>query len=161
MALYLIFTGTEGPDASPTIGEETILSLHCRTSVIATGGSVVFSKKRWTGSKKRAWSCTLRSPAGRWPGDSRNITTRGIVLFAGQGLPDMYRQRVTLYEKYADITIDCEGEDFERGVRNVMERPAGSGGKEYFLAVHRQEVSGQNTRTRSLPAEHVRRPDRV
>ena len=89
------------------------------------GAVLFFQKSDGPGSKKRAWSCTLRSPAGRWPGDSRNITTRGIVLFAGQGLPDMYRQRVTLYEKYADITIDCEGKDFEEVVRKVMERPAG------------------------------------
>ena len=50
----------------------------------------------------------------------RNITTRGIVLVAGQGLREMYDQRVPLYEKYADRTIDCSEEDFESVVGKVV-----------------------------------------
>ena len=49
-----------------------------------------------------------------------NITTRGIVLFSGESLPDMYHERVLLYEKYADITVDCEDEDFEEVVVGVI-----------------------------------------
>jgi shikimate kinase len=51
----------------------------------------------------------------------RNITTRGIVLVAGQSLRAMYDQRIPLYEMYADITIDCSDEDFETVVGNVMD----------------------------------------
>ena len=51
----------------------------------------------------------------------RNITTRGIVLIAGQGLSDMYQQRISLYEQYADITIDCSDDDFEKIVEKVIE----------------------------------------
>jgi shikimate kinase len=50
----------------------------------------------------------------------RNITTRGIVLAAGQSLRDMYTQRVPLYEKYADITIDCSVSDFEDCIGHVL-----------------------------------------
>ncbi len=50
----------------------------------------------------------------------KNITTRGIVLVAGQSLSDMYYERVPLYEKYADITVDCEEEDFEEVVGKVI-----------------------------------------
>jgi shikimate kinase len=50
----------------------------------------------------------------------RNITTRGIVLIAGQGLREMYDQRVPLYETYADRTIDCSEEDFESVVGKVV-----------------------------------------
>jgi shikimate kinase len=32
----------------------------------------------------------------------------------------MYSERVPLYEKYADITIDCSGEDFETVVEKVV-----------------------------------------
>ena len=52
----------------------------------------------------------------------RNITTRGIVLVAGQGLREMYDQRVPLYEKYADRTIDCSDKDFEAVVAKVIAR---------------------------------------
>jgi shikimate kinase len=50
-----------------------------------------------------------------------NITTRGIVLAAGQGLREMYNQRVPLYEKYADITIECSDSDFEKCIGNVID----------------------------------------
>ena len=52
----------------------------------------------------------------------RNITTRGIVLVAGQGLREMYDQRVPLYEKYAGITIECSEKDFEAVVAEVIDR---------------------------------------
>ena len=51
----------------------------------------------------------------------RNITTRGIVLVAGQGLREMYDQRVPLYEKYADRTIDCSDKDFETVAGKVID----------------------------------------
>ncbi len=50
----------------------------------------------------------------------KNITTRGIVLIAGQSLHDMYTRRIPLYEKYAGITIDCEKDDFENIVRKII-----------------------------------------
>ena len=50
----------------------------------------------------------------------RNITTRGIVLVAGQGLREIYDQRVPLYETYADRIIDCSEEDFESVVGKVV-----------------------------------------
>lgn len=49
-----------------------------------------------------------------------NIPTRGIVLLAGQSLRAMYDQRVPLYERYADITIDCSLRDFETVVGDIM-----------------------------------------
>ena len=42
----------------------------------------------------------------------KNITTRGIVLLEGQSLRGMYDERVPLYEKYADLTIECSDKDF-------------------------------------------------
>jgi shikimate kinase len=49
-----------------------------------------------------------------------NISGRGIVVFAGQRLRMMYDQRVSLYEEYADVIIDCAGLDFEAVVGQVL-----------------------------------------
>ncbi len=111
---------TEGPDVFLKIEEETILSLSCRNSVIATGGSVVFSRKAMDSLKKKGVAVYLKISCEEMVRRLSNITTRGIVLIAGQSLPDMYRQRVPLYEEYADITIDCEDEDFEEVVGRVI-----------------------------------------
>ena len=49
-----------------------------------------------------------------------NITTRGIVLRSGNTLRDAYNERVPLYEKYSDITIDCSSRDIESSMRELV-----------------------------------------
>jgi shikimate kinase len=52
----------------------------------------------------------------------KNIRTRGIVRIEGQSLQEMYNQRLPLYEKYADIRIDCSDDDFESIVEKIVDR---------------------------------------
>ncbi len=110
----------EGTSAFLETEEKTILSLHTHHAVIATGGSVVFSEKAMEHLKRDGIVVYLKISFEEMVRRLNNITTRGIVLVAGQGLRDMYDQRVPLYEKYADITIDCTGGDFEKCIGNVM-----------------------------------------
>jgi shikimate kinase len=112
---------TEGPGAFTKIEEKTILSLDVHNTVIATGGSVVFSRKAMKYLKSQGVVIYLKISCEEMVRRLRNITTRGIVLIAGQGLSDMYQQRISLYEQYADITIDCSDDDFEKIVEKVIE----------------------------------------
>ena len=111
---------SEGTGAFLKTEEKTILSLHCRHAVIATGGSVVFSGKAMAHLKQDGIVIYLKISFEEMVRRLGTITTRGIVLDAGQSLRDMYTRRVPLYEKYADITIDCSGGDCEKCVGNVM-----------------------------------------
>jgi shikimate kinase len=52
----------------------------------------------------------------------RNITSRGIVLRPGETLREMYDERVPLYRKYADVTVECPGGDFEAVVGQIVRR---------------------------------------
>jgi shikimate kinase len=111
----------EGTDAFLNTEEKTILSLHCHHAVIATGGSVVFSEKAMEHLKREGVVLYLKISFEEMEHRLKNITTRGIVLVAGQSLHEMYTQRVPLYEKYADITIDCTDGDFEQCVGNAID----------------------------------------
>ena len=75
-------------------------------SVIATGGSVVYGKKEnhhlRTIIKKKNLKQNLKPLERRL----RNIKGRGVVLKPGQTLAGLYKERVVLYEKYADIIVD-------------------------------------------------------
>ena len=115
----------EGPEAFLAIEEKTILSLHCHNAVIATGGSVVFSEKAMEHLKASGVVIYLKISCEEMVRRLNNITTRGIVLVAGQSLPDMYTQRIPLYEKYADITLDCSEDDFENCIGNVIDELSG------------------------------------
>jgi len=110
----------EGTGVFLATEEKTILSLHGHHAVIATGGSVVFSRKAMEHLKKDGVVIYLKISCEEMVRRLSNITTRGIVLDAGQNLCEMYTQRVPLYEKYADITIDCSDCDFEKCIGNVM-----------------------------------------
>ena len=114
----------EGPEAFLAIEEKILLSLHCRNAVIATGGSVVFSEKAMKHVKVRGVVIYLKISCEEMVRRLSNITTRGIVLVPGQSLPEMYAQRIPLYEKYADITIDCSDDDFENCIGNVIDELA-------------------------------------
>ncbi|MDD1703348.1 MAG: shikimate kinase [Methanoregula sp.] len=116
---------TEGPGAFLKIEERTILSRHFHNSVIATGGSVVFSGKAMEYLKAEGVVVYLKISFEEMVRRLNNITTRGIVLVSGQSLSDMYYQRIPLYEKYADITIDWSDEDFEKIVEKVIGELAG------------------------------------
>jgi shikimate kinase len=112
---------SDGPEGFKTIEETTILSLRCHNTVIATGGSVVFSRRAMEHLKSEGIALYMKIPFEEMEKRLRNITTRGIVLVAGQDLRDMYNQRISLYEKYADITIDCSHEHFETCVERIMD----------------------------------------
>jgi shikimate kinase len=112
---------TDGPRAFLEIEESTVLSRHCANAVIATGGSVVFSTRAMEHVKNGGVVVYLKISFEEMEKRLRNITTRGIVLVAGQGLREMYDQRVPLYEKYADRTIECSDEDFEAVVAKVID----------------------------------------
>jgi len=111
----------EGPEAFLAIEEKTMLSLHCHNAVIATGGSVVFSEKAMEHLKESGVVIYLKISCEEMVRRLNNITTRGIVLVAGQSLPDMYNQRIPLYKKYSDITIDCSEDDFEDSIGKVID----------------------------------------
>ncbi|WP_292348618.1 MULTISPECIES: shikimate kinase [unclassified Methanoregula] len=111
---------TDGPDALKRIEEETILSLHTRNSVIATGGSVVFSSRSMLHLSRDGIIIYLHVSFEEMEKRLRNIMTRGIILSPGETLHEMYDERIPLYERYADFTIDCSDEDFEAVVGKIM-----------------------------------------
>lgn len=112
---------TDGIDAFLALEEQSVLSLRCSNAVIATGGSVVFSRRAMEHLKTGGVVLYLDISFAGMKKRLRNITTRGIILHPGQSLRDMYDERVPLYRQYADVTIRCPGHDFEQCVEKVVE----------------------------------------
>ncbi|MFA4861179.1 shikimate kinase [Methanoregula sp.] len=113
---------TDGTDAFKKIEEQIVLSLHCDNTVIATGGSVVFSERAMEHLKSEGIVLYLRISCDEMIRRLGNITTRGIVLPDGESLPEMYNERIPLYERYADITIDCSSDPFEKVISRVLDK---------------------------------------
>ncbi len=89
------------------IEKEAILSVDVQHAVIATGGSVVYKEEAMRHLKKQGSLVYLALDFDEIDKRIQNITTRGIAKQENQTLADIYHERIPLYERYADITIDC------------------------------------------------------
>lgn len=100
--------------------ERAILSLDIQGTVIATGGSVVYSEKAMAHLRSLGKIIYLRLSYDEMEGRIKNITTRGIVLKNGETLLDMYNERAPLYERYADEILNCDGMTVEETVESIV-----------------------------------------
>lgn len=96
---------TEGVEQFLNYEQQTILSLDCRHDVIATGGSVVLRERAMTHLKVLGKLVYLSASFEVLQGRINNTQTRGIAGIKGNTLQDIYKQRVPLYEKYADLIV--------------------------------------------------------
>lgn len=90
-----------------TIEEKEILKINISNHVIATGGSVVYSKKAMTHLLNISKVIFLEVNFDEMKSRIRNFDTRGITIKKGQTFQELFVERQVLYEKYADIAIDC------------------------------------------------------
>ena len=100
--------------------ERAILSLDIKGTVIATGGSVVYSEKAMAHLRSLGKIIYLRLGYEEMEKRIKNITTRGIVLKEGETLLDMYNERAPLYERYADEILNCDGMTVEETVESIV-----------------------------------------
>ena len=110
-----------GTDYFLTAEENAITSLQLEATVIATGGSVVYSEKAMEHLRSMGKVVYLHLDYDTMVERINNITTRGVVLKEGTTLHDMYTERLPLYKKYADCTIDCSGNTVEQTVEKIVE----------------------------------------
>ena len=97
-----------------------MLSVSCENAVIATGGSAVYSAPAMEHLGRSSTVVYLQLPFPEIMSRLSNITTRGIAIPGGETMADVYAERVPLYEKYADITLDCRGKTAEETVSALL-----------------------------------------
>ena len=93
--------------------EERVNStLSAARSVIAPGGSVVYSEKAMDHLKEIATVIFLDADLQLLIDRVGNFEHRGIVTRIGETYEDIYWERLPLYQKYADISVPIqEGSD--------------------------------------------------
>ena len=104
---------TKGIEYFEKAEEEAILNLDIKGTVIATGGSVVYSDKAMEHLKSLGTVIFLNLGFENMEKRISNFKTRGVVMRKGNTLLDMYKERLPLYKKWADITINCDRETAE------------------------------------------------
>ena len=105
------------------IEEKTVLSLKLdECIVIATGGSVIYSKNIMEYLKKNSIVIYLKLDYDEVVERISNITTRGIVIDKKYSLLDVYTERISLYEAAADVIVDCSRKSVEDVIEEIVEK---------------------------------------
>ena len=96
--------------------------LDVQKSIIATGGSAVYGREAMERFRKTGIVVYLKLPYEELAERLGDLYLRGVTLLPGQTLEDLYRERTPLYEKYAHITINCQGKTIRELVAEVAEK---------------------------------------
>lgn len=111
----------KGTEYFQSAEENAILSLDINGTVIATGGSVIYSERAMEHLKSLGKIIYLHLDYETMKRRIRNVSTRGLVLRNGSTLKDMYNERLPLYEKYAEKIIICDGNTVEETAEKIVE----------------------------------------
>ena len=111
-----------GVEGFKKIENKIISGLHLDNSVVATGGSAVYGMEAMERMKQNGTVIYLKLPPEVIKKRIKNITTRGIAMTKGTSIERLYAERAPLYEKYADITVDCKCLTAEECVEKIKEK---------------------------------------
>lgn len=109
----------KGKDYFEKAEEDAILSLNIQGTVIATGGSVIYSEKAMQHLKSLGKVIYLHLDYDDMCKRISNLSTRGVLIRNGKTLLDMYNERLPLYEKWADAVIECGSNTVEQTARLI------------------------------------------
>ena len=111
----------DGLDAFIKIENEVNSAIKTKNSVIATGGSVVYGTEAMMHLASIGTIIYLKLGYNELELRLGDLYKRGVAMREGQTFLELYEERIPLYEKYADIMIDCS----KKSIREVVLEIAG------------------------------------
>ncbi len=112
----------QGDDGFRQVENRINASLSAKHSVIATGGSVIYGREAMQHLKKIGTVVYLKLSCRAIAERLGDLKKRGVTLREGQTLEQLYDERVPLYERYADVTVDCENKSIREIVAEIAAR---------------------------------------
>ena len=99
----------EGLDGFLKVEDRINSELDVQRSIIAPGGSVIYGENAMRHLKEISTVVYLKLSFHEVRLRLGDLVDRGVALKDGMTLRQLYDERVPLYEKYADITVDETG----------------------------------------------------
>lgn len=110
-----------GLDGFKKIEEDILLTIDSNEDLIlATGGSAVYYERAMQHFKSIGKVIYLYVSFETMLNRLGDYSKRGIAMRPDQTIRDLYDERAALYEKYADVTIDCDGTDYNTYRKKVV-----------------------------------------
>ena len=109
----------KGTDGFLVVEDQVNAGINPKNTVIATGGSVIYGKNAMMHLSEIGTVCYLKLSYESIDERLGDLAQRGVALKDGQTLMDLYQERTPLYEKYANIVIDCENKNIREVVSEI------------------------------------------
>ena len=113
--------GERGLDGFNEVENRVNAEINVSRSVIATGGSVVYGREAMEHLKQIGTVVYLKLSCEELSERLGDLNERGVSIREGQTLADLMEERTPLYEKYADVTINCENRQIREIVKMIRE----------------------------------------
>ena len=111
----------EGTEGFLKIEEEVCASLAgAADTVVARGGSACYAADSMEAFRKNGTVVYLEVSLDALKKRLRDLKGRGVVLRDGQTLEDIWKERIPLYEKYADVKVCEDGLSLEETLSAVL-----------------------------------------
>ena len=113
-----------GPDGFIEVENEVLCTLSASRAIVATVGSAIYSDEAMSHLKSIGTVVYLRVSYEELESRLGGLHERGVVMKNGMGmsLRDLYEERLPLYEKYADVTIDIDGLSVRDAARRLVDQ---------------------------------------
>lgn len=109
------------------IEEDVLLAMPLENTLVATGGSAVYSEAAMRRLGDAGPRIYLQAPFPLLEARVNAHPDRGIACPPGQGLEAVFAERTPLYERFADITVDC-AEHSAEDIAALLERELSAAG---------------------------------
>lgn len=108
------------------IEQSALCEIECESHIIATGGSAVYGERAMEHLKGQGKVVYLSLSLDKVREHIGNTgTSRGVVYRNGSDLETLYYERTPLYEKYADVIIDCNKLSVMEAARKIADAADG------------------------------------
>ena len=112
-----------GPDGFIEVENEILRDIEAERTVIATGGSAVYSDEAMRHLASIGRVVYLKISYEQLVTRLSDLQERGVVLKGGIGmsLRELYDERKPLYEQYAEVTVDVDDLSITAAARKVAD----------------------------------------
>jgi shikimate kinase len=112
----------EGQAAFRRQEEQILLDLPLSGTVIATGGSAIYSQAGMAALQRTGTLVFIDLPQAGLRQRIADMDNRGMVISEGQSFDDLYRERTPLYRHYADLVVEGTDKSVEALVTEIATR---------------------------------------
>ena len=109
-----------GVEGFITLESEILQQVQTENTIIATGGSAIYSDAAMQHLKQIGTVIYLKRELSEIAAQVGNLTTRGVVCRNANNLAELYAERCPLYEKYADVVVSLDGKSVEQAAAEIV-----------------------------------------